>query len=112
MKRVRNALIHNVSVKMTNLNLDGIWDYDARNSFTYITLFQAGKKPLRYGSKRNNIEETVNRCLEQIKAHKRFSEFDIEDYDKCRILLEYTIEKEITDLKFKFLLRLHFRLLF
>jgi len=99
MKRIRNALIHNVSVKMTNLNLDGIWDYDAKNSFTYVTLFQPGRQPLRYGNRRNNIEETVNRCLEQIRNHKRFSEFDIDDYDKCRILLEFTIEKEVTDLK-------------
>ena len=99
MKRIRNALIHNVSVKMTNLNLEGIWDYDAKNSFTYITLFQEGKKLLRYGSRRSTIEDTLNRCLEQIKNNKRFSDFDIENPDICRILLEFTIEKQITDLK-------------
>ena len=98
LKRIRNALIHNVTVKTTNLNFDGIWDFNSKTSFTYITLFQAGKQPLRYGSKRNSIGDTINRCLEQIKSNKRFNEFDIKDYDKCRILLEFVIDKQFTDL--------------
>ncbi len=99
MKRIRNALIHNVSVKFTRLNLDGIWDFNPKLSFTYITLFQAGKKPLRYGSRRTSMEETINRCLDKIREHKRFSEFDIKDPDKCRILLEFIIDKKMTDVK-------------
>lgn len=99
MKRIRNALIHNVSVKAGNLNLEGIWDFNPKLSFTYITLFQPGKKPLRYGSRRNSLEETVNRDLTKIRENKRFSEFDIADPEKCRILLEFVIEKKLTDLK-------------
>ncbi len=98
MKRIRNGLIHNVSVKTTNLNLEGIWDFNPKLSFTYITLFQAGRKPLRYGSRRATLEETVNRDLTKIREHKRFSEFDISDPQKCRILLEFVIEKKLTDL--------------
>ena len=30
MKRIRNALIHNVSVKTGNLNLEGIWDFNPK----------------------------------------------------------------------------------
>ena len=97
-KRIRNALIHNVSVKTTNLNFKGVWDFNSKVSFTYVTLFQAGKKPIRFGSRKSSIEETVNRCLEKIRSQKTFSEFDIKDSSKCRILLEFVIESKLTDL--------------
>lgn len=99
MRRMRNALIHGVSAKTSRLDFNGIWDFKPNLSFTYVTLFQAGKKPLRYGSRRDTIEETVNRCLTMIRQNKRFSEFDIKDPDKCRILLEFVIDKKLTDLR-------------
>ena len=99
MRRMRNALIHGVSAKTSRLDFNGIWDFKPNLSFTYVTLFQAGKKPLRYGSRRDTIEETINRCLAMIRQNKRFSEFDIKDPDKCRILLEFIIDKKLTDLR-------------
>ena len=99
LKRIRNALIHGVSVKTGNLNFDGIWDFDPKISFTYITLFQPGIKPLRYGSRKASIEETLNRDLTKIRENKRFSEFEISNPDKCRILLEFVIDKKATDLR-------------
>ncbi len=99
MKRIRNAFIHKVTVKMTNLDLKNIWDFNSKTGFTYITLFQEGKKPLRYGSRRENIADTVNRCILKIRENKRFSEFDIENKEKCRILLEFVIDKKLTDLR-------------
>ncbi len=99
LKRVRNALIHGVSVKTSNLNFEGVWDFNPKISFTYITLFQPGLKPLRYGSRKPTIEETLNRNLSKIRENKRFSAFDISNPDKCRILLEFIIEKKPTDLR-------------
>ncbi len=99
LRRIRNAFIHNVTVKMTNLNFNGVWDFNSKTNFTYITLFQAGKKPLRYGSIRSTMEDTINRCISKISASERFKEFDIDNPEKCRILLEFTIDKKLTDLK-------------
>lgn len=99
MKRIRNALIHNVDVKTSNLDLKGIWDFNPKISFAYITLFQEGLKPLRYGSKKATIEETLNRDLSKIRENKRFEGFDVANPDKCRILLEFVVDKKNTDLK-------------
>ena len=99
MKRIRNAFIHDVTVKMTNINLKGIWDFNSKTGFTYITLFQEGKAPLRYGSIRSDLADTINRCITKIRENKRFSEFDIKDSSKCRILLEFVIDKKLTDLR-------------
>lgn len=97
--RIRNALIHNVSAKVAKLDLTGIWDFNSKQSFTYITLFQPGLKPLRYGSRRNTMDETINRCLSKIRENKRFAEFDIKDSNKCRILLEFIIDSKLTDIR-------------
>lgn len=97
--RIRNALIHNVSAKTSRLDFSGVWKFNPKISFTYVTLFQPGLKPLRYGCRRNSIEETVNRCLEKIRENKRFSLFDVGNSDKCRILLEFITDKKLTDLK-------------
>ncbi len=99
MKRIRNAFIHDVTVKMTNINLKGIWDFNSKTGFTYITLFQEGKAPLRYGSIRSDLADTINRCITKIRENKRFPEFDIKDSSKCRILLEFVIDKKLTDLR-------------
>lgn len=99
LKRIRLALINGVSVKTSGLNFTGVWDFNSKVSFTYITLFQEGLSPLRYGSRKGSIEATLNRDLDKIRESKRFSEFDIENSDKCRILLEFVIDKKLTDLK-------------
>jgi len=98
LKRIRNALVHGVSVKTSKLDFTGVWDFDPKLSFTYITLFQEGLKPLRYGSRRPTIEATLNRDLAKIRESNRFEDFDIENSDKCRILIEFVTDKKLTDL--------------
>ena len=99
LKRIRNALIYGVPVKVDGLDFSGIFDFNPKLSFTYITLFQEGVKLLRYGSKKNTLAETINRDLSKIRENKRFAEFDIKDFNKCRILIEFVIDKKLTDLK-------------
>ena len=99
LRRIRSALIHNVSVKLSDLNFKGVWDFNPKTSFTYISIFQPGQKPIRYGSKRETIEATINRCLERIRTNKQLSEFDLNDFEHCRILLEFVIDKQLTDVK-------------
>ena len=98
LKRIRNALIHGVTVKLTNLDFTWIWDFNPRISFAYVTLFQEGLQPLRYGSKKEDIASTINRNLAKIRENKRFPGFDIKNPDKCRIMLEFVIDKKMTDL--------------
>ena len=99
LRRIRNALIHKVSVKLSDLDFKGVWDFNPKISFTYITLFQPGLKPIRYGSKRKDIESTINRCLEKLREKKTFEKFNLKDYENCRILLEFVIDKKPTDIR-------------
>ena len=54
----------------------------------YVTLFQEGIKPLRWGSRRNNMAETIQRIAFKIKQNPRYSDFSIHDPKQCRIMFE------------------------
>lgn len=64
------------------------FDFNPDYSQVYITLFQRGRKPIRYGSTRNTLPETVDRVVLKLRQHSRFQSFDVGDADKCRILFE------------------------
>jgi hypothetical protein len=63
--------------------------------FVYITLFQAGLYPIRWGSERDSLSASLNRIVDKLRQHSAFSKFDIE---KCRILFEYIISEEPVNL--------------
>lgn len=89
LKRIRQALVTDVPVRTNDLNFEDIFRH---RNFIYISLFQEGLNPLRWGSCRNSLSDTINRNIEKIKSYGRFSQFDVENPDKCRIMLEYLIE--------------------
>ncbi len=95
---IRASLVSGTPVNMTGLNLSGIIKYNPSETLTYITLFQAGRKFIRYGSRRNNFLVTLNRDIEMLRKHKRFGEFDVADENKCRIMLEYMTDRKKTSL--------------
>ena len=100
--RIRGALTSKFPVKVDDLDFSGIFDYDSNISFTYITLFQAGLKPIRWGACRKSLEETINRDVQKLKAYKTFPEFEVWNDDKCRIMIEYVTEQistKIEDIK-------------
>lgn len=100
--RIRGSLTSKFPVKVDDLDLSGIFDYDSNISFTYITLFQAGLKPIRWGACRKSLEETINRDIQKLKAYKTFPEFEVWNDDKCRIMIEYVTEQiptKIEDIK-------------
>ncbi len=102
LERIRGSLTSKFSVKVDDLNLNGIFDYDNNISFTYITLFQAGMKPIRWGACRKTLEETINRDIQKLKAYKTFPFFEVWNDDKCRIMIEYITEQiptKIEDIK-------------
>ena len=94
MKRVRNALVTGEKIDISDLDFSGIIDYNPSETLVYITLFQSGQKFVRYGSKRVDFQTTVNRNIEMIRKNQRFSNFNPEDENLCRIMIEYTIDRK------------------
>ncbi len=65
--------------------------FDPTFSQVYITFFQEGIKPLRWGARRKNIETSIQRITEKLKENSRLSEFSLEDPNQCRILFEMVV---------------------
>lgn len=74
-------------------NIDCEIDYNSEFSYIYITLFQEKLQPIRWGSNRKTLIATINRDIEQIRQRNTFSQFDISNPKKCRIMLEYITEQ-------------------
>ena len=75
------------------MDLSDIINFDRAETLVYITLFQSGQKFIRYGSKRQDFQSTLNRDVEMLRKNKKFSDFDVLDEVKCRIMLEYVIDR-------------------
>lgn len=91
--RVRKSLITGENLSITDLDLSDIINFDRAETLVYITLFQSGQKCIRYGSKRQDFQSTLNRDVEMLRKNKKFSDFDVSDEVKCRIMLEYVIDR-------------------
>lgn len=91
--RVRKSLITGENLSITDLDLSDIINFDRTETLVYITLFQSGQKFIRYGSKRQDFQSTLNRDVEMLRKNKKFSDFDVSDEVKCRIMLEYVIDR-------------------
>ena len=94
MKRIRSALLTGKTLDINDLNLNGIVEFIPSETVVYITLFQAGQKFIRYGSKRATFGQTIDRDIEMLRKNRRFNDFNIEDFDKCRIMLEIAIDRK------------------
>lgn len=93
LQRVRKSLITGENLSITDLDLYDIINFDRAETLVYITLFQSGQKFIRYGSKRQDLETTLNRNVEMLRKNKRFGDFIVNDEDKCRIMLEFVIDR-------------------
>lgn len=93
LQRVRKSLITGENLSITDLDLSDIINFDRAETLVYITLFQSGQKFIRYGSKRQDFQSTLNRDVEMLRKNKKFSDFDVSDELKCRIMLEYVIDR-------------------
>ena len=99
LKRMRKALTCGNKLNINDLDFSGIVEFDRNNTLVYVTLFQAGQKFIRYGSKRADFETTLNRDIEMLRQNKRFKEFDTDNEDLCRIMLEFVIDRKKVDKK-------------
>ena len=93
LQRVRESLQDGAQFSIKDLDLTGIIDFNRAETLVYITLFQSGQKFIRYGSKRADFEATLNRDVEMLRKNKRFADFDVADENKCRIMLEFVIDR-------------------
>lgn len=93
LSRIRKGLITGERICLNDLNLSNVLSFDKSETLVYITLFQAEQKFIRYGSKRQDFETTLNRNIEMLRKNKRFSEFSVDDELKCRIMIEFVIDR-------------------
>jgi len=87
LKDIRKALIdgntHNFAIfEEASIN------FNPDISQIYITLFQEGNKPIRWGSRKKTLKETLKRVVSKLRDNSDFSKFTIEDQQKCYILFE------------------------
>lgn len=102
MSRIRGALTSKFPLETDDLNLNKVFNYNKDFSFTYITLFQEGLTPIRWGACRNTLKETLNRDIEKLKKYPAFANFEVWNEDKCRIMIECISEQfptKIQDIK-------------
>lgn len=69
------------------------FNFDPDISQIYITLFQEGMKPLRWGAKLQTIEGTLLHAAKRLQEHLRFIWFDVGNASVCRIMFEMVTEE-------------------
>lgn len=73
--------------------------FDPAIANCYVTLFQEGRQPLRWGSRRATLARSLERVIDKLRTLKRFSEFAVDDPKRCRIMLEVVTEEYPCDPK-------------
>lgn len=94
LKRIRSALVQGTELQADDLDFTGIVEFKPTETLVYLTIFQSGKKSIRYGSKRKTFVETVKRDIEMLRKNKQLSDFVVSDENKCRIMLEFVIDRK------------------
>ncbi len=87
LNKIRNALVNG-----DNLNISKDYDFSFKfnpdYSWVSVTLYQENQRPLRYISKRETLENTINRVIYKLRERDRFPEFDVLSPFKVRIGFE------------------------
>ena len=95
MQNIRHALI--TGEELSEEDYSDVVNFVPNNTLIYISLFQSGNDMIRYGSRRNTFIRTINRDIEMLRKNKNFDKFDISNFDKCRIMLEYTYDRHLVN---------------
>lgn len=82
---IRDSILYNVPFSKEYNNF---FDYDKNISQIYITLFQAGNTPIRWGTRQESLSKSINRISNKLKENQKFKDFDLKDSSKCRIMFE------------------------
>lgn len=69
-------------------------DYVEGKSQLYLTLYQPGITPLRWGTIRQSFTKSLERIIAKLSTAETFHKFTLQDRDKTRLLLEYIIHRQ------------------
>ena len=75
LKLIRMALL--TGEELLEDDFSEFFDFEPNNTLIYLSLFQAGHKMIRYGSKRATFIKTVNRDVEMLRKNKNFTAFNV-----------------------------------
>jgi hypothetical protein len=75
------------------------FDYTPQYSQLYITLFEAGQRPLRWGAKLFTLEQSFNHSVKRLTQQPRFKDFTVYDPSRCRIMFEIVTEEYPCDIR-------------
>lgn len=93
MQRIRDSLATGNHLSLEGLDLSDIIEFKGNSQYFYIHIFQEFKQRIRYGSRRETLEETLNRAILGIRQNPRFNEFELQDVCKTRIMLEWITDR-------------------
>lgn len=93
-KKIRTSLITGEFLSLDGLDLSDVIDYKGDRQFFYISIFQEFIGKIRFGSARKTLEETINRIISKLRENKNFSEFEVSNSERTRILLEYVTDRK------------------
>ena len=71
--------------------------FDPDLTYPYVTLYQPGNRFIRRGAIRDSLQASLDEIVDDLRSHRRFAEFDVNDSQKTRILFE--IVQSQTDVK-------------
>ena len=81
-------------------------DFRPDISQTYITIFQPGNRPIRWGSRRATLLETVKRIVVKLRRNEHLESFNLASRKDCRILLEVVTEERPCSIRNATIIRL------
>ena len=85
LKNIKHSLLSNqLFIFPINLKIN----FNPKISQVFITLFQEKNISIRWGSKKETLEETIRQIIFRLKQNPNFINFDIKDKNRCKIMLE------------------------
>lgn len=98
-KMIRDSLLYGNDIDLSDIDLSSFIDFNPRLTRVFVSLFQPEISHMRVNSLNDTLQDTLNKCLSKLRAAKRFSQFDVNDENKCTIMLEWYISKREVDPK-------------
>ena len=86
LRNIRQNLIDASSPVAAPVNLK--FQFNPQISQVYITLFQAVRERIRWGSRKKTLSESIERVTAKLRGNPRFRDFAVADPRRCRILFE------------------------
>ena len=86
---------------------DTLFHYDKEISQIYITLFQEGLSPIRWGSKKETFSKSIHRIILKLRENRNFKAFRIEEPATCRILFERVTKEYECNIKNLTTMKMH-----